>query len=32
MTRKEDMNFKNICLYETGKLAASARGISSDIR
>ena len=31
MTRKEDMNFKNICLYET-ELAASARVISSDIR
>ena len=33
MTYKEDMKFqKNICLYETGKVAVSARVISSDVR
>jgi hypothetical protein len=30
MTYKEDMNF--ICLYETGKVAVSARILSSIIR
>ena len=32
MTNKEDMNLKNICLYETGKVAVSARAISSGVR
>ena len=32
MGYNEDMNFKNICLYETGKVAVSAHVISSDIR
>ena len=26
------MKFQNICLYETGKVAVSARVISSDVR
>ena len=25
-------NFKNICLYETGKVVVSARAMSSDVR
>ena len=29
---KKTWNFKNICLYETGKVAVSARAISSDVR
>ena len=29
---KKTWNFKNICLYETGKVAVSARVISSDVR
>ena len=32
MTYKKDMNFKSICLYETGKVAVSPRTISSDVR
>ena len=32
MTYKEDMEFQNICLYETGKVAVSARAISPDVR
>ena len=32
MIYKEDMKFQNICLYETGKVAVSARIISSDVR
>ena len=26
------MKFQNICLYETGKVAVSARAMSSDVR
>ena len=32
VTYKEDMQFQNICLYETGKVAVSARTISSDVQ
>ena len=29
---KKTWNFENICLYETGKVAVSARAVSSDVR
>ena len=32
MTYKEDMWFQGVCLYETVKVAASERVMSSDIR
>ena len=32
MTYKEDMWFQGVCLYETVKVAVSARVMSSDIR
>ena len=32
MTYKEDMKFQNNCLYETGKVAVSARVINSGVR
>ena len=32
MTYKEDMKFQNNCLYETVKVAVSARVMSSDVR
>jgi len=32
MAYKEDMDFKNIYLYETGKVVVSARIMSSSIR
>ena len=31
MTYKKDMHLKNICIYETGKVAVSARAISSGV-
>ena len=30
MAYKEDMNFKNSCLYKTGKVAVSARFLSDE--
>ena len=32
LSTKKTWNFKNICLYETGKVAVSARVIGSDVR